>query len=199
MFRILSVVHRIEPARAPTLLVAVLLVLLVARDASNDMVASLVESPGAGLVFQLVLMLFAGAAWFFARLALGLHDEVAAGGRPQAGPAIETWLWTWWPRVLFGAVAGIGAAVSLRSAAGVQATLCVVWAVAGVWLLERRDRRFPLPHRLRGRGCRGRRPARSGRRAAGSRGAWWRSVWPPSCWRPPRATARRSAWTCPRC
>ncbi len=145
MFRILGVAHRIEPARAPTLLVAVLLVLLVARDASNDMVASLVESPGAGLVFQSMLMLFAGAAWFWARAALGLHDEVGACERPHPGPALETWLWMWWPRVLFGAVAAIGAAVSLRSAAGLQASLCVLWAMAGVVLLERRDRHFPSP------------------------------------------------------
>ncbi len=151
MFRILSVAHRIEPARAPTLLVACLLVLLVARDASNDMVASLIESPGAGFVFQGVLMLFAFAAWFFARAALGLHDAVAAGERPRPGPALAVRLWVWWPRVLFGAVAAIGAAVSLRSAATLQALLCLLWAVAGVVLLERRDRRCPCPPPQRSR------------------------------------------------
>ncbi len=135
MLRFLFLLHRIGPARAPTLLVGVLLLLLVARDASNDMVASLAESPRAGLGFQLLLLGFAAGAAFAARVTLAAASDATTAG------AFDATIMFWWPRALFGAVAATGAIVSLRSAADGQASLCAIWAAAGIALIHWRDRR----------------------------------------------------------
>ena len=131
--------------RAPTVLVAVVSLLLLLPPQLHDILASFRDRLRAGAMFQVSLAVLAFLVWYWSRAALNASIAMTDARAKRLTVEAAGWWWTQWPLVLFAAVGAIGLALECRSAAWTPAAVTLGWTAAGMLGLWARRKRAAAP------------------------------------------------------